>query len=249
MGAEIKEEPKKKATKKVKKSATVPVNGAALRKAIKVREPVKMHKYGEVWGSKFDIDEETFHIKRSFIAVPVESKIDLANMPEEQKNLRNLVVNKVHGLGYYTSDVKLLGNTFFQVESQMDSLRHEMQYDSDEESNRKSYVKVLSILTTIMHEANKLVALRHNMRTLVLKGDLKDVPQVAPPPSEYRINKDGEFVREESEEERMERLDSEFGFEEVDPNDESVPTPIRELASKLGNCKTIKMARVPVKKA
>lgn len=248
MGAEIKEEPKK-ATKKAKKSATVPVNGAALRKAIKVREPVKMYKYGEVWGSKFDIDEETFHVKRSFIAVPVESKIDLANMPEEQKNLRNLVVNKVHGLGYYTSDVKLLGNTFFQVESQMDSLRHEMQYDSDEESNRKSYVKVLSILTTIMHEANKLVALRRNMRTLVLKGDLKDVPQVAPPPSEYRINKYGEFVREESEEERMERLDSEFGFEEVDPNDESVPTPIRELASKLGNCKTIKMARVPVKKA
>lgn len=245
MSAEIKEP--KKATKK-KKSALVPVNGAALKKAIEVREAVKTYKYGEVWGARFDINEETFHVKRVFFAAPVESTEDLSNDDFKQKQLRASVCNKLRALGYHLNDKAHIRVTLRQVEEQMDSLRHDIQYDGDPRENHVGHAKAMSVLVNIMHEVNRLLKLRSNLDLLVAKGDLKKVPVVAPPPDEYHITKDGEFAKDESEEERMDRIDSEFGFEEIDPNDSSVPAPIRKLASKLGNCKTIKMARIPVKK-
>lgn len=239
-------EPKKKTVKKPKTvSPEVVVNGTALKKAIAVREPVKIYNYGEVWGSRFEIDEDTFVVRRNFIAVPVDSKEDLANEPEKQKQLRAILRNKLIGLGYWTRDDKLIAEMLVKLESNMDELRHSVQYDED--VTNVSTVNSLKCLTNMLHEINKLIKMRRNLHQYVADGKLDVVPVVAPPTDQYHIS-NGKFVKDKTEEEQLAEIDKELGFKQVDLDDPDLPAPIRAIAEKFGKDRTVRIATMPTKK-
>lgn len=240
---EKKSTPKKKAP--TKKTAEVQVDGNALKKAIAVREPKKTFKYGEVWGTRFSFNEETFETKREFIAAPIESDVDIANEPEKKDALHNLLKMKLRNQGWELSDDKLIRKSLAKLEGLLDQLRHDIKYDG--KCDRDSLSNGAGCLVGLLKAINELIIQRRAVAELVNEKHLKTMPKVVPPMDEYRIV-DGMFRKKEPEMTR-EEIEKMLGFKSTDINSEEVPEPVRELAKKLGHFGTVSIATIPHKDA
>ena len=235
----------KKSTKKspAKKSAEVQVDGTALKKAITVREPKKMFKYGEVWGSRFSFNKETLKTKREFIAVPIESDVDIANEPEKKDAIHELIKTKLRKQGWELSDDKLIRKSLRKLEGLMDQLRHDIKYDMN--CDRDDLAEGTECLNGLLMAINELITRRSVIADLVNEKRLLNMPKVVPPSDEYYIE-DGKFCKKEPEMTR-EAIEKMFGFKSTDINSKDVPEPVRKLAKKLGQYGTVSIATIPHK--
>ena len=247
MSATVSESKKKGSSKKKPKvvKPEVVVDGTALKKAIEVREEKKVYTYGEIWATRLEINEDTNDVRRAFMAFPVQTEEDLANDPEQQKELVCRMKHTIVKNGWFLSDDKPSRSSLKNLEKSMDLLTHEARYVK--EIDRNGLVKAHDALVHSLRAINELIELRHKIAGLVNNKTLLAMPKVVPPSDEYYISENKKFVKRKPAP-TPDEIGEALGFKNVSVESEEVPEEVRELVKKLGNYGTVSIAKMPVKK-